>query len=125
MTPPNFARNKPWRVEEKPAVLRDYITISKHIEAWTADRELADRTVDAIRIFVKSLVTLPHRGTRRDDLHPGLRIVPFRKRTSVAFEIDENAGVVTVLRIFYGGQDYETVMRGSVAEADSRVRKPD
>jgi plasmid stabilization system protein ParE len=106
---------KDWRVEEQSAVLQDYIAISEHIERWTEDRALADRTVDAIRTFVKSLATAPHRGTRRDDLRPGLRIVPFGKRTAIAFEITEDAGIVTILRVFHGGQDYETVMRGARA----------
>jgi plasmid stabilization system protein ParE len=102
---------KTYRVEEKPEVLYDYIAIATHIERWTDDRVLADRTVDAIRNFVKSLTSIPHRGTRRDDLRPGLRIVPFKKRTAIAIEIDDAADVVTVLRVFYGGQNYEAVLR--------------
>lgn len=101
---------KTWRVAEKPEVLTDYRMIAEHIERWTEDRALADRTVDAIRAFIKGLAVTPHRGTRRDDLRPGLRIVPFRKRTAIAIEIDEAAAVVTVLRVFYGGQDYEAVL---------------
>ena len=93
--------DKTYRVEEKPDVLFDYIAITEHIERWTGDRAAADRTVDAIRDFVKSLKSVPHRGTRRDDLLPGLRIVPFGKRTAIAITIDDRrgddaAGVVTV-----------------------------
>lgn len=103
-----------YRVFEKPEVLNDYQAITAHIERWTEDRALADRTVDAIRAFIKSLHATPHRGTRRDDLRRGLRIVPFRKRTAIAIEIDETEKMVTVLRVFYGGQDYEAVLgRGS------------
>jgi plasmid stabilization system protein ParE len=105
-----------WRVEEKLAAFQDYIAITRHIEDWTDDRALADRTVEAIRSFVKSLAEVPHRGTRRDDLRPGLRIVPFKKHTAIAFEIDETAGVVTILRVFYGGQDYETIMRATIRQ---------
>lgn len=101
---------KTYRVEEKPDVFFDYLAITEHIERWTGDRALADRTVDTIRAFLKSLNTLPHRGIRRDELRPGLRIVPFKKRTAVAIEIDDEARVVTVLRVFYGGQDYEAVL---------------
>jgi plasmid stabilization system protein ParE len=100
-----------YRVEEKPDVLLDYIAITKHIERWTEDRDLADRTVDAIRDFIKAFPERPYRGARRDDLRPGLRIVPFKKRTAIAFEVDEQRRTVTILRVFYGGQDYEAVMR--------------
>jgi plasmid stabilization system protein ParE len=40
-------------------------------------------------------------------------MVPFRKRTAIAFEIDETKRMVMILRVFYGGQDYEGVMRDS------------
>lgn len=101
---------RPYRVEEKPDAFYDYRTIGEHIERWTGDRALADRTIDAIRDFIKSLSKVPHRGTKRDDLRPGLRIVPFGRRTAVAIEIDDKNAVVTVLRVFYGGQDYESVL---------------
>ena len=100
---------KTFRVVESPDALFDYITIAEHIERWTEDRGQADRTVDAIRSFIKGLNKMPHRGTRRGDLRPGLRIVPFGKQTAIAFEIDDEALIVTVLRVFYGGQDYEAV----------------
>lgn len=99
------------RVDEKPEVFFDYVAIATHVERWTEDRVLADRTVDAIRGFIRSLGALPHRGTLRDDLRPGLRIAPFKKRTAVAFVVDDVARTVTVLRVFYGGQDYEAVLR--------------
>jgi plasmid stabilization system protein ParE len=82
---------KRYRVEEKPDVFSDYLAIAAHIERWTDDRALADRTVDAIRDFIKSLKTVPHRGTKRDDLRPGLRIIPFKRRTAIAVEIDDHA----------------------------------
>ncbi|WP_306121016.1 hypothetical protein [Roseitalea sp. MMSF_3504] len=41
----------------------------------------------------------------RDDLLPGLRIVGFERRITIAFTIDDDT--VTFLRFFYGGQDWE------------------
>lgn len=56
-------------------------------------------------VFCESLGMLPERGHRRDDLRPGLRVVGFKRRVTIAFEI---AGqLVTILGIFYGGADYE------------------
>lgn len=99
-----------YRVEEKPDVFLDYIAITEHIERWTQDRDLADGTVDAIRLYIKGFHERPYRGTKRDDLRQGLRIVPFKKRTAIAFEIDEERKIVTIIRVFYGGQDYDTVL---------------
>src|SRR5262245_27113639 len=57
---------------------------------------------------------LPEQGRVRSDLRPGLRIVPYGRSIVIAYEITENT--VDVVRIFYGGQDYETIMSG---EADA------
>ncbi len=47
---------------------------------------------------------------RRDDVRPGLRITNYRGRTVIAFRGDDTARRVSVLGIFYGGQDYETAL---------------
>jgi len=49
------------------------------------------------------------RGTRRDDIRPGLRIVGFERRVTIAFHLDHRT--VTIDRIFYAGRDVERVMR--------------
>ena len=102
---------KSYSVVLKRTVLEDFIRIATHVERWTEDRALADRTVDAIRAFVAELGQLPHQGTRRDDLRDGLRIAAFKKRTAIAFEVDDQAKTITVLRVFYGGEDYEALFR--------------
>ena len=51
------------------------------------------------------------RGQKRDDLMVGLEIYPLDKRVVAAFLIDETTRVVRILDIFYGGQDYEAIMR--------------
>lgn len=100
-----------YQVLENTEVLRDYVAIAIYVEQWTGDRVLANRTVDSIRGFIRSLAKFPHRGKLRDDLRPGLRVIPFKKRTAIAFEIDEPTRCVIILRVFYAGQDYEAVMR--------------
>lgn len=100
-----------YRVELAPEVVGDLAAIARHVESWTFERALADRTVAAIRAYLGGFGTVPHRGTRRDDLMPGLRIVPFKRRTAIAFTIDDDARTVRILRVFYGGQDYESVLR--------------
>jgi toxin ParE1/3/4 len=49
------------------------------------------------------------RGARRDDIRPGLRVFGFRRRVSIAFEV--TAEVVTILGIFYGGQNFEAAFK--------------
>jgi len=65
----------------------------------------ADAYVDRIVARCMSLATFPARGTPRDDLRPGLRIVGFERRVTIAFAM--MGGEVVVHGVFYGGQDLE------------------
>jgi toxin ParE1/3/4 len=47
--------------------------------------------------------TFPDRGTRRDDLLAGLRVVGFERRVAIAFHVGPDT--VTIDRILYGGRD--------------------
>ncbi len=70
---------------------------------------VAQRYVDAIITYCESLAISPHRGTPRDDIRPGLRITHYKKSAIVAFTV---IGLqVTVLGVYYGGQDYETALQ--------------
>lgn len=59
-------------------------------------------------------------GRSRDDIRRGVRITSFRKKTVVAYEVDESADdpVINILGVFHGGQDWETTLRDQLAEAD-------
>jgi len=59
--------------------------------------------VSGIRQFIAELATFPKRGTVRDGLVPGLRIIGYRRSVSIAFVVEE--AHVLVLGVFYGGQD--------------------
>ena len=48
------------------------------------------------------------RGAPRDDLRPGLRMLSFRRRVTIAYRIKAN--VVTILELFYPGQDFEKIV---------------
>lgn len=80
------------------------------LNAWiagVASPEIADRYTDAVAEFCFSLATFPERGTLREDIRPGLRITNYRKRTVIAFSVDTDTAMVSILGVFYGGQNYE------------------
>lgn len=66
--------------------------------------------VDAVVTYCESLATFPQRGIRRDDLLPALRITNYRHSAAIAFVVDDEARSVSSIGVFYGGQDYETVL---------------
>jgi toxin ParE1/3/4 len=75
---------------------------------YIADRSSPKRArgyIERIEKSCMSLQTLPERGTRRDDLRPGLRVMGFERRVLIAFRV--NADSVAILRILYGGQSVE------------------
>lgn len=88
--------------DEQLATLEQYLT--------TASGSIAtgEQYVDDVVSFCESLVTFPERGQRRDDLVPGLRITHYRSRAIIAFLVDTKAELVSIVGVFYGGQNYET-----------------
>ncbi|MDD5057415.1 MAG: type II toxin-antitoxin system RelE/ParE family toxin [Sideroxydans sp.] len=67
--------------------------------------EIAERYANNIISFCEGLQTFPNRGVCRDDIRPGVRITHYKKRTVIAYAVDDK--LVSVIGIFYGGQDYE------------------
>ncbi|HEX2887239.1 type II toxin-antitoxin system RelE/ParE family toxin [Vineibacter terrae] len=87
--------------------VRDQLDSLERYIAAVGSPATAARYVDAIVTYCESFQTAPLRGTRRDDLFPGLRITSYRRRVVVAFLADEASETVSIVGIFYGGQDYE------------------
>jgi hypothetical protein len=68
-----------------------------------------------------SLATFPERGNKRDDIRPNLRTKGFARRVTIAFSVDPKNNVVAIHGIFYGGQDFEPLLRDT-KDDDQRVR---
>lgn len=77
--------------------------------AKAASPGIAQLYTDAIVSHCEELQTFPLRGNQRDDIRPGLRITNYRKRAVIAFAVD--AEQVSILGVFYGGQDFESALQ--------------
>jgi len=99
-----------WQVEFTPEAVAHLAAIEEYIISAGAPVS-AMRYVDAIVDFCEGLQTFPERGTRRDDLLPGLRITHYQGTCVIAFHVDARRERVSILGVFYGGQDYESVWR--------------
>ena len=51
---------------------------------------------------------LPTSRHHARDVRAGLRITNYKKRAVIAFDVD--AEQVSIIGVFYGGQDYETIL---------------
>ena len=85
--------------EEQLAELYRYIT-----EKATAETAL--RYTTAIVDYCEAMKGIPHRGKRRDDIRPGLRIANYKKNAVIAFAVDDEAMLLTIVGVFYGGRNY-------------------
>ncbi|MAU98308.1 MAG: plasmid stabilization protein [Fulvimarina sp.] len=83
------------------------------IESYIAARSsvtTAAAFVDSIIETCEGLTQFPHRGRARDDLRPGLRLVGFRRRVTIAFSVDPQA--ITILGVYWGGRDVDFWLGG-------------
>jgi len=77
-----------------------------------ASADIARRFVSAVLDHIDGILVFPLAGRARDDVRPGMRTTTFRKRTLVAYEVDESSGelVINILGVFHGGQDWEATL---------------
>jgi len=87
--------------EEQIAELYRYI-------AGNSSSEIAARYTEDLVQYCETFETFPQRGSKRDDILPGLRTVGYRRRVLIAFSVHVNE--VVIIGIFYGGQDFETAL---------------
>lgn len=69
----------------------------------------AERYTEAIGDYCETMSTFPKRGTQRDDIRPGLRVTNYQGVSIIAFAVDEANKSVSIIGVFSGGQDFETL----------------
>jgi toxin ParE1/3/4 len=92
-----------YKIVFRPFAENDLVALYQYI----ADNSSPDRAgayIGRIEHACMSLADFPFRGAKHDDLHPGLRIIGFERRASIAFVVESQT--VRILRIFYGGRDF-------------------
>ncbi len=90
------------RIVFSPEAQADLVELYDYIaEHGSPERALA--YVERIEATCRGLATFPERGTRRDDLRPGLRVIGLARRVTIAFHV--GAETVMIDRILYGGRD--------------------
>jgi toxin ParE1/3/4 len=77
--------------------------------AERASPQVSRRYLDRIRSFIDRLQTFPMRGSVRDEIKTGLRMVGFERRVTIAFVVEGKE--VVVLRVLYGGRQFDEDMQ--------------
>jgi toxin ParE1/3/4 len=104
---------KTYEVSFRPLAEADLLGLYEYI-AEASGLTIAGGYIDRLEAACLALETFPERGTRRDDIRPGLRVMGFERRATIIFQVTE--GEVVIVRIFYGGQDYEAALRDGGTE---------
>jgi len=68
----------------------------------------AERFVRRIEERCNRIGDAPRGGAPRDDILPGMRIVPFEKRAVIMYFVEADSVIIS--NIFYGGADYEALL---------------
>jgi toxin ParE1/3/4 len=97
-----------YEVSFRPQAEADLLDLYRYI-AQEAGTRVAGSYLARIEAACLALENFPERGRRRDDILPGLRIFGFERRATIAFQVLEVE--VVIVRIFYGGRDYQTALR--------------
>ena len=101
------------RVVFRPSAQSDLFAIYNYIEKESGAAR-AGGYIDRIEAACMALSTFPERGSVRDAIGSGIRVVGFERRASILFRVDGQQ--VLIPRVLYGGQDYPT---DHVDETDS------
>ena len=103
------------RLRLHPLVARDLDTIAR----WIIERvgaEVAHRKLTEIEQTITDLALLPHRGSVRDDIAPGLRAIPAGRKAVAAFTGDDSTSEVFIYAVTYGGADWVRRSRSRIRE---------
>jgi toxin ParE1/3/4 len=98
-----------------PEALEQLATLYAYI-AQAASPLVAQRYTNAIVTYCETLQSFALRGAGRDDIRPGFRITNYKGRTVIAFDVSGER--VSIIGVFYGGQDYETTLNPPDSDPD-------
>jgi toxin ParE1/3/4 len=95
-------------VSFRPQAKADLFGFYDYIAA-EAGHAVASGYIDRIEAACMTFATFPERGTRRDDIRPGLRTVGFECRATIIFQVSDKE--VVIVRVLYGGRDPDRVLQ--------------
>src|SRR5262249_13157763 len=102
-----------WRVRRREVVFapeaRDDLRRLYEGIATAAGMSIALAYIERIETYCLGFDRACEVAHVRNDFRPGVRCVGVEARATMAFSVDD--GRVTILRVFYGGQDWENAFR--------------
>lgn len=94
-----------YRLRFHPSVADDLDEIARWLIDY-AGPDAAARRLDEIQTSIASLADLPHKGSVRNEIAPGLRAIPAGRKAVIAFTVDDNTREVFIHAVTYAGADW-------------------
>lgn len=94
-----------YRVRFHPKVSDDLLGIARSMLPY-AGAVRTNRIISELRDVARSLAEVPHRGSLRHEIMPGLRAIPAARRGVIVFTVDDMTREVFIHLIAYGGADW-------------------
>lgn len=94
-----------YRIRFHPLVADDLDWITGWISDY-AGASIAAVKINEIEQTIRSLALTPHKGSRRDEIAPGLRAIPAGRKGVVVFAVDDDVHEVLIYAVSYGGADW-------------------
>lgn len=96
-----------YRLLRHPDVAEDLLNTALLI-AEVAGPKVALRKISEIEATIQKLRQVPHIGSIRDDIVPGLRAIPAAGRAVICFVVDDAREEVRILAIGYADSNWAT-----------------
>ena len=97
-------------VQSRPQAVEDIEGIFRDILQSSRDAVTAERFVRRLLARCDRIGDAPHGGAPRDDLAPGVRLVPFEVKIVILHVVRD--GTVLITNVIWGRRDYSALMRG-------------
>lgn len=94
----------------REAALADIEEIVRYLRDQGANPGTAHSFVDRIKARCQRIGRVPEGNPARPDLGPGFRLAPFEHSAVIVYRLTDDT--VEILRIYYGGRNYQQIMRG-------------
>lgn len=101
---------KRFAVVFRPQALADIEAIFLYVLEQSQNFRTASGFTDRIFDRCERIGDVPRGGVAREDLGPGIRLVPFERSAVILYRLE--AETVVIVNIFYGGRDYAALMQG-------------
>ncbi len=98
-----------YRIVVTPEARDQIDQLYRYIATAAQDSDFALGFVGRLLDHIATLAEFPQQGTPREDIRPGLRTIPWQRRATIAYVVEERD--VVIVGVFYAGRDMDALLR--------------